>query len=185
MTRSKSIILAIAGFCLPWLLAQTGSAQPFYPASLQTVSISTNASGKLIYQNFGNRQLIHQAASAAGITNLAGLSVVYDRKADALEVVSGTNDTLVSTPLTFSTGTYLSNTNGTEVQRFAGVYWETNLTASGSLVVSEQEIAATKRRPARFILDGQLQFTLPASGTNGPVIYLGNVSAGSGEDFRR
>ena len=126
-----------------------------------------------------NRQIIRQAAAEAGLTNVSRLSLVYDRTADALEVVSGTNNTLVSTPLTFSTGTYLSNTNGTQIQRFAGVYWGTNLNASGSLVAGEQITPATSRRPARFNLQGQLQFTLPASGTNGAAIYVGNVSAGT------
>ena len=181
----KKTLIALAGILGALLFPSHNlQAQPYYPASLQTVCISTNASGKLTYQNFGDRQLIRLAASEAGLTNLSPLSVVYNRTADALEVVSGTNHTVVATPLTFATGTYLSNTNGTQSQRFAGVYWGTNLTACGSLVAGEQDIAATSRRPARFTLDGQLQFTLPASGTNGPAIYIGNLNAGVGCDGR-
>jgi len=157
----------------------SGNAPGFYNASLQAVSISTNQSGNLVYRNFGNQNLIQAGATAQGITNLAGLKLVYDQVADALEVVSGTNDTLVSTPLTFATGVFLSNTNGTQIQRFAGVYWGTNLTADGSLVAGEEIVPATTTQPAKFGLQGQLQFVVPASGTNAPVIYVGNVSVGN------
>jgi hypothetical protein len=181
MKKSNLVILAVATVLFQWNGIQSGRAQQIYfPAELDAASVSPNAAGKLIYQALGNHELIRAAASAAGITNLASLALVYNQKADTLEVVNGTNDTLVSTPLTFATQVYLSNTNATEIQRLAWVYWGTNQAASGTLLAGEENLAAITNmtvKPAYFSLQGQLQFAVPASGTNAAVIYAGNVFA--------
>jgi len=176
MTKSKYIIAAVAAAVSQLLSVQSGSAQPFYPAFVSTEGVSTNQAGNLVSQEFGNHELILAGASEQGITNLTGLSLVYDRTADALEVVSGTNNTLVSTPLTFATGVLLSNTNGTQIERFGGVYWGTNQNADGSLVAREQIIPATTNQPARFSLQGELQFVVSQGGTNPTTIYTGEVT---------
>jgi hypothetical protein len=180
MKKTKIMVMAAAAALqMTWI--QSGSAQQFYPASLEASTASTNPAGNLVYQELKNKDLITTCAIGQGLTNLAGLSLVYDANADALEVVSGTNDTLVCTPLTFATVVPLSNTNGTVLQRFAWVYWEGSEAASGSLTATEQIIPATTNQPAKFCLQGQLQFAVPASGTNPAVIYEGTVSASTPE----
>jgi len=177
MNQIKLTLLAAATVAAQLLLSSTGMAQPFYRANLETCTIATNQTGNLAYRSYGNRELIRDAAAQNGITNLSTLSVVYDQTADALEVVSGTNFTLISTPITFATGVALSNTNGV-TQRFGGVYCGTNTTPSGTLVAQQGAVPATAHRAATYSLQGQLQFAVLSSGTNSPVIYLGNVSVG-------
>jgi hypothetical protein len=177
MKKTKMIIVAAAAVLSQMIQIQSASAQQFYPASVDVKSVSTNQAGNLTYQEFGASEIISNTASELGLTNLTGLSLVYDRVADAIEVVSGTNDTLVGTPLAFSGGVTLSNTNGTEIQRIAGVFWGTNQTANGTLVADESNFPATTNRPAEFKLQGQFQFLVAADGTNAPAIYVGNITA--------
>ena len=178
-TNIRAAMMAVAAFVIA---AQTGNAQQFYPATLEAESVSTNQSGNLVYQEFKTKDLITTCANEQGITDLTGLSLVYDAKADALEVVSGTNDTLVCTSLTFADVVPLSNTNGTFLQRFAWVYWETNQTANGSLVAEEQ-ISTTPT--ATFSMQGELQVAVPGNGTNPPTIYVGDLRVGNPESHHK
>jgi hypothetical protein len=146
------------------------SAANLFPVTVNAVSISTNQDGNLTYHSFNNWTLIH-AAAAQGTTNLTGLSVVYSLQADAIEVVSGTNHNVLDTPLSFDGGVSLNNTNSTKVQRFTNVYWETNQTAGGTMVAGEFVRYGATNHITGFSLAGQLQFALPANGTNGPAIY--------------
>ena len=95
-------------------------------------------------------------------------------------MVTGTNRTVVCTPLTFGQGTYLSNTNGTRAERLAWVFWETNHMANGTLAASEKLAYGPTNQITHFRMTGQLQFTVPGSGANPPVIYKGNLIATSG-----
>lgn len=179
MQRTKLFIVAAAIGIAQLASVTTGNAQEFYKAFVSAVSISTNSNGDLTYHLFGNRDLIHSCASQMGLTNDTGLSVVYDRTADAIDVVSGTNDTVLCTPLTFGNGVSLSNTNGTVIQRLAFVSWEGSATANGTLAATEGLGYSTNNTLTFFSLHGQLQFAVPGSGTNAPVIYRGSVIAGS------
>jgi hypothetical protein len=176
--KTKLLIAALAAIGIQLINTTSGHAQEFDSAFVSAVSISTNLTG-LTYHELDNRDLIRHCASEQGITNLTGLHLVYDRTADAVEVVHGTNNTLICTPLAFSNATSLSNTNGTKIQRFAWVSWEGSTVANGTLVAYEQINPATTNHPASFNLRGQLQFNVPASGTNPPVIYIGSINAGS------
>jgi len=154
-------------------------AQDLVPAFLNAISVSTNGTnGNLSYNSFGNKDIIRSCASSAGLTNLEGLKLVFDRTNDTLDVVSGTNQTLVCTPAAFSGGTSLSNTNGTTTQELTFVFWEGSTTANGTLSALEHTYTKTNGMTF-FNLKGQLQFQVPASGTNGPTIYLGSLIAGN------
>ncbi|HKW29462.1 MAG TPA: hypothetical protein VJT54_09010 [Verrucomicrobiae bacterium] len=179
MKGSKLFIVAAAIAVAQFAMVTASNAQEFYRAFVSAVSISTNSNGGLTYHLFGNRDLIHSCASQMGLTNDMGLSVVYDRTADAIEVVSGTNDTVLCTPLTFGNGVSLSNTNGTIIQRLAFVSWEGSATANGTLAATEGFGYSTNNTLTFFSLHGQLQFAVPGDGTNAPVIYRGSVIAGS------
>jgi hypothetical protein len=111
-----------------------------------------------------------------------GLCVVYDLNADAIEVVSGTNKTVVCTPLTFSNDVTLSDTNNT-TQRLAWVTWEGGSGPNGTLAAREHFRYGVSNQLTGFSLIGQLQFAVPGNGTNAPVIYRGSVVAAS--DFFR
>lgn len=185
MKRTKLFIAAAAIAVNQLGAVTTGNAQEFYKAFVSAVGISTNSNGDLTYHLFGNRDLIHSCASQMGLTNEMGLSVVYDRTADAVDVVSGTNKTVLCTPLTFGNGISLSNTNGTVIQRLAFVSWEGSAMANGTLAATERLAYSTNNTLVFFSLKGQLQFAVPSDGTNAPVIYRGSIVAGSNlfEDF--
>ena len=177
MKTAKLVIATVVTAASQLIGAQSGNAQQFFPASLELSSVATNAAGNLAEQRLSNKSIISIFAAEQGITNVTGLSLVYDAKADAVEVVSGTNDTLIATALTFAESVDLNNTNGTALQRFAWVYWGSSTTPNGSLVAGEQIIPAITTKPAHFSLQGQLQFGVPASSTLAPAIYAGNLSA--------
>ena len=181
MKNTKSLLIAAAtAITLQLVGASSGRADEVYPAFVSAISISTNSSnGGLTYHRFGNWDIIRECASSMGITNLQRLSLVYDRTTDALDVVSGTNKTVVCTSAMFSGGTSLSNTNGTATERLTFVYWEGATVANGTMAASEHTYTATNGMTF-FNLRGQLQFSVAGSGTNGPTIYLGSLVAGNG-----
>lgn len=178
MRNTKSLFIGITAAVAVLLTSvSTGRAQELVPAFLSAISVSTNSTGNLTYHSFGNRDIIRNCASGAGITNLQGLCLVYNRTNETLDVVSGTNKTLICTPAAFSGGTSLSSTNGTVTQELTFVFWEGSTTANGTLSAVEHTYTATNGMTF-FNLKGQLQFSVPASGTNGPTIYLGSLIAG-------
>ncbi|HEX4644749.1 MAG TPA: hypothetical protein VH598_04000 [Verrucomicrobiae bacterium] len=179
MKKTKWIIVAAAAVAVQLAGVSSGSAQQLYPAFVSATCISTNGSGELTYRSFRNRDIIRDCASKMGITNLTGLSLAYNRTADTLEVVSGTNKTVVCTPATFSGGTSLSNSNGTKIQRLTFVFWGGATTANGTLLASERVHTETNGMTF-FNLRGNLQFSVAASGTNAPMIYAGGLDAGNG-----
>ena len=173
----KCLAVAVAAFSLQLLGTATGSAQDLFPAHVNVVGISTNSGdGNLAYKELDNRDLIQAAASANGLTNLDGLSLVYNVEGSDVEVVSGTNKTVIGTPLTFSGGVSLSNTNDTKAHLLKWVYWGTNSVASGTMAAGERIQYGSSNQITGFTLEGQLQFALPDNGTNGPTIYLGHLN---------
>ncbi len=172
----KYLVVALAALSTQLIGAPASSAQDLFQVNLNAIGISTNLDGKLVYKEFDNRDLIRETASANGVTNLTGLSLVYDVEGSDVEVVSGTNNTVIGTPLTFSGGVSLTKTNGTAGQLLEYVYWDTNTVASGTLAAGEQIRYGSTNQITDYSLQGQLQFALPDNGTNGPAIYLGNIS---------
>lgn len=183
MRNTKSLFIGITVALAVELAGVASSrAQELVPAFVSAVAVSTNGTnGNLTFHPFGNRDIIRNCASSAGLTNLEGLRLVYDRTNETLDVVSGTNQTLVCTPATFSGGTSLSNTNGTVTQELTFVFWEGSTTANGTLSAIEHTFTATNGMTF-FSLKGQLQFAVPANGTNSTTIYSGSLIAG-GEPF--
>lgn len=175
MLKSKCLAVTLATLGMQLVGTPVSSAADLFPVTVNAVSISTNQTGNLTYHPFNNWTLIHAAAAQQGLTNLTGISVVFNLQADDVEVVSGTNNTVLDTPLTFAGGVSLNNTNDTKVQRLANVYWETNQTASGTLVAGESIQYGATNQITAFNLAGQLQFALPGDGTNSPVIYYGLI----------
>lgn len=157
----------------------SGNAQELFRAQVQTIAVETNGSGGLSYSRYGNRQIIDAAALAAGITNPSGLRLVYNLTADKLQVVMGTNNTVVASPITFAEGVSLSKTNGTLVELLSWVFLGTNMTASGTLRATEHLHFGTSNELQNFQLTGQLQFATPAAGTNPAVVYSGSITAAS------
>jgi hypothetical protein len=156
-----------------------GSDTNLVPASVQLTCVTTNSSGNLVYERVSTWSFIKECASEMGVTNLAGLSLVYNRSNSSLDVVSGTNHTVLCTPLSFSGGLAFSNTNGTVVELQPYVFVETNTTASGVLTATEHISPGTTNRPPFFSLIGQLNYTEPANGTNPPAICHGSLFVGS------
>lgn len=179
MKNTKLNLIAFASVLSLSLGIQTLGAQD-YGVMVKTTRITTNGTGGLVYHAYRNRDIIRECARENGITNLTGLTLVYNRTADALQVVTGTNHTVVCTPLSFSGGTWLSNSNGTRAERLTFVFVETNTVSSGTLAATERFMFGPSNTVARFSLSGRLQYTVEAAGTNGPAIYRGTIKAGRG-----
>ena len=171
-----------AGAFITTVSTQSSLAQAntnLVPANVQLTCVTTNSSGNLVYERVGTSTFIKECAAEMGVTNFSGLSLVYDRSNSSLEVVSGTNHTVLCTPLTFSGGLALSNTNKTVTELQTYVFVETNTVASGVLTATERTSPGTTNRPPFFSLVGQLNYTEPASGTNPPAICHGTLFVGS------
>ena len=179
MKSTKLIIIGVATVFSLSLGIQSTRAQN-YPASVNAISISTNSSGNLVYHKFRNGDIIRQCAHDEGVTNLMGLHLVYNRTADELQVLGGTNGTnVICVPLAFSGGTWLSNSNHTKAERLTFVSVETNSVTSGTLSATERFAYGPSNKITFFSLTGQLAYTVPAKGTNAAVIYRGGLSAGT------
>jgi hypothetical protein len=193
MNKSKIIILSAIAVVLQLMGAPSTRAQELFKALLQVTCISTNQNGGLVYTNFGNRELIAQCAADEGITNVTALSLVFNPTADALQVVTPTNNTevgmnhviigtnqfLICTPLTFTDIVSLSDTNTNKIELLASVLVETNSVASGTLAATERFRYSTNELTS-FSLIGRIQYAVGANGTNSPSIYRGVLLAGSG-----
>jgi hypothetical protein len=163
------------------VVTQTSVAQTnanLFPASIQLTCVGTNGSG-LVYDRTRTSDFIQECASESGVTNLAGLSLVYNSSNSSLEVVSGTNQTVVCTPLTFSGGFSFTNTNNSVVERLAFVFVETNTVSSGVLTATERFSAGTSNRPPSFSLIGRLSYVEPAAGTNSAEVCRGVLLVGN------
>lgn len=179
MRTSNILILAGVAFAAQCLIVSSSVAQELYHVVVSTVSVETNASGGLSYEGFGNREIIRQVASDLGITNRTGMRLVYNRTADAVEVVRGTNNTVLATPMTFGGGVSLSKTNDRVRERLSFVFVNQNQQANGSLRATEHYVFGTSNQVTHFNLEGRLQFAVAANGTNAATIYSGNISAGT------
>lgn len=178
MRTSKILVVAGVALATQCLVASSTMAQELYHVVVSAVRVETNGTGGLSYEGFGNRQIIRQAATDLGLTNLSGLQLVYDRTADAVEVVSGTNNTVVATPLAFSGGTSLSKTNDRVRERLSFVFVDKSTTADGSLRATEHYNFGPTNQVTHFELQGRLQYAVAANGTNAAEIVSGNISAG-------
>jgi hypothetical protein len=184
MRKNSILVWTITVGLAPWLGVPCAKAQELYKTYVSEVCISTNASGSLVYKPFGNRDFIRKCARDQGITNLTGLSLVFNRTANALQVVSGSNHVVICTPLSFSGGVSLSKSNQTKVERLEWVYADADTMADGTLLATERSFLTASNQPTGFLLTGRLQYTAPAGGTNGPAIYSGTIIVGPGFDFR-
>jgi len=182
LIKPNCLAAILATLSMQLVTAPVSSAVNLFPVTVNAFGVSTNQDGNLTYSKFNNWTIIHATAASQGITNLTGISLVYNLQADDIEVVSGTNNTVLGTPLSFDGGISLNNTNETKIQRLANVYWQTNQTASGTLLVGESIRYGSTNQVIRLSFVGQLQFAASGSETNGPTIYYGLVQTSrSGE----
>jgi hypothetical protein len=157
-------------------VAQTNTN--LFRADIHVTCVFTNASGNLVYERNNTSDFIQDCASDHGITNLTGLSLVFNRSNSTLQVVSGTNQTLVCTPLSFTNGLSLTNTNHTVIELQKFVLVESNTVVSGVLTATEHLTYGTSNQLTSFTLIGRLSYTEPASGTNPPAICRGILLVG-------
>jgi hypothetical protein len=175
--KTSNLFTLVAILILPGLKT-TGNAQDLLSARVSTRCVMTNQTGGLSHSRYGNREIINQAADAAGITNRMGLRLVYNRTNDDLEVVMGTNHTVVATPITFSDAVSLSKTNGRVTERLAWVFLGTNAAPSGTLRATENSSFGTSNQLTHFSFHGQVQFAVSASTNEAAAIYAGSIFAG-------
>lgn len=175
----------LAATALASLVATTGVAQTnsnLVRASISVTCVSTNTNGNLIYDYNNTSDFIADFVTGLGITNLNDLSLVINLTNSSLQVVRGTNQTLVGTALTFTNGLFLMNSNQTVVELQSDIRVGTNTTATGVLTATEQFGHGASNDLASFSLFGQLSYIEPAVGTNPPSICRGKLIVfGKGE----
>jgi len=193
MNKSKVIIVSVIVMFVESMGSYASRAQELFNALLSATCISTNQAGGLVYQQFGNKDLIRECAADEGVTNTTGLSLVYNLTADALQIVTGTNNAAVGTnhvivgtnqflicsPLTFTDILSISGTNTNKVELLASVFVETNTVASGTLAATERFHYAPTNILSSFSLVGRIQYAVAASGTNAAKLYRGVLVVGS------
>ena len=180
MKATNITLLAAAAVICQCAGTRSCNAQPLFKVLVNAVSTSTNSSGALVVKRFGNREIIKHCADEAGVTNLSDLSLVYDRGADALQVVSGTNQSVVCTPMSFDGGVSVGNAAGTRIERLAFVYLGTNQEASGTMEATEHLAYGTTNQLTRFTLNGRLQFAVAGDSNNAAAVYQGVIVANPG-----
>ena len=193
MNKSKIIIFSAIVMLLQSAAVQSIGGQELFRALLSLNCVSTNQDGTLVYERFGNQDLISSCAQDEGITNVTGLHLVYTRASNALQVVTSTNNSLVGTnfslvgsnqllictPLTFGSVVSLSGTNTNKVELLASVFVETNTVANGTLAATERFTRNSSNELTGFSLVGRIQYATAASGTNSAMICTGVLVAGS------
>ena len=182
-TGTLVLTLGIALSC--GLGALPSQAQEIYRAFVSLTAVSSNQSGGLVYRSLGNQAFIRKCAREQGITNLSGLSLVFNRTSNSLEVVRGTNHDLVCTPLSFSGGVSVGKTNGTRVERLEFVYVGSSMMADGTLAATERYVFGPSNQLTGFSLSGRLQYAVSGSSSNHTAIYTGSLIAGPGFMMRR
>lgn len=192
MKKYNAILVLTTSAFLLFLGPVSARAQQLFPAVLSASCVSTNTSGGLSSEHMGNHDLISQCAADLGITNLSGLSLVYNLRSNALQVVAGTNQTsvgtnhtvigtnlyLICTPLRFTNVVWLSTTNTNQVELLSSVFVETNSRPTGTLTATERFQYGTSNQLTAFSLIGRIQFAELANGTNGASICRGVLLAG-------
>lgn len=192
MKKCKGILVLATATCLQFMGLQTVRAQQLFPAIFSATCVSTNNKGGLSSEHMGNRDLISDCAADLKITNLTGLSLVYNLTANELQVVAPTNQTsvgtghtiiatnlyLLCTPLRFTNIVWLSTTNMSRVELLSSVFVETNSRPTGTLAATERFHFGPTNQLTSFSLIGRIQYAVTASGTNGASICRGVLLAG-------
>ena len=180
MKSFRPILLAVVTVCSQFLLTASSPAQSspnLYKVFISLDGVTTNDFGRLIRIFAGKSDIVSRCATQNSISNLNYLTLVYDRDADAVEVVIRTNGAVVCSPLAFSGGFALSNTNDTVRQRIAFVYTEGSADASGTIIANERFAYGTNGVVTGYSLNGKLQFALTPTDRSSK-IFSGFVTTG-------
>ncbi|MDB6058102.1 MAG: hypothetical protein JWO95_1946 [Verrucomicrobiales bacterium] len=151
----------------------SNAAQDRYNVRVEATCSSTNKFGRLVSTLIQNRDIVRHCAEAAGISNPAGLVLVYDRSADALQVVNRTNGLLICTPIAFAGDVSVTNGTRTVRQRLALTLSEVNRAVDGTLNATETNGHDSQGGDTNFRLNGTLRFATEADTSNGAKIYSG------------
>ncbi len=166
--------LAIALLAGQGVQAQTNTN--LFPLSFKAVCTSTNSSGGLFRELVGNANLIDDCAVEHNITNLTGLSLVFNRTNFSIQVLD-TNGAPLCTSFSFSGGLAFTNTNSTAIVFQRDVFVRTNTTATG--VISGSASWNNTNLAASYGLRADLLYIEPAAGTNAPSICRAELRVGA------
>ncbi len=181
MKSPSKILLAAALVALSqWGFTQRAAAQStnlywvFYFAD----GVTTNNFGRLAGTFASTRDIVRKCAADNGITNANTLALVYDRDADALEVVNRSDGSVICTPFSFSDGTALPNSSGTFRERLALVHLDGSGDVAGSVRASERYAYNLDGDVVRIFITGRLQFAVTGDAVR-TRIYTATFSTGS------
>jgi hypothetical protein len=175
----KTLSFAAAAIFSQFLFIQTIAAQSspnLYKVIIRLDGVTTNDFGRLIGVFAEKGDIVRRCAIENGISS-GGLVLVYDRDADALEVVNRTNAAVVCSPFVFSGGFSLSSATGRSRERLTFTYLEGSGEASGTLRATERFTYDSNGNVIGFSLTGKLQFALTPSDRSSK-IYSGFLTTG-------
>jgi len=158
--------------------ASAQSSANLYKAFVSAEGVTTNNSGRLAGVFASNRDIIRRCANDNGITNISNLTLVYDRNADALQVVNRSTGELICTPIEFSGGLSLTNANGTTVEQLSFIYLNGSDQAAGTLRGTKRFRYDNSGNIIRFSFNARLQFAVTGEEARSK-IYSAFLSTGS------
>ena len=164
----KAVLLSLALALFPF--TQEGQAQTnLLPVKFNAVCTSTNSTG-LVRERVTGMNLIDDCAVESGLSNLDGLTLVFNVTNFSVQVVD-TNGVALCTSLAFTGGLIFTNTNSvtesgsntTQIVFQQDVVVGTNQAASGVISGSAKWNDSDL---SSFRLNATLLYTEPATGTN-------------------
>jgi hypothetical protein len=155
------------------ILAQSNNTTDLLGVALREVCTTTNENGSLTNQVFDNARLIQQCAAEVGVTNLGDLSLVYNRTNPALQILSGTNQSILCTAMSFAPRMSMTNNHNTKIEVLSFIFLGTNTMSSGTVCTVETSAAQTNTPFPSLNLIGRFQYSIDANGTNRAAICHG------------
>jgi hypothetical protein len=182
----KKVVPALLAFALLSFAQKSQAQTNLFPATFNEICTSTNTNG-LVKEIVRGINLIDDCAAEAGISNLDGLTLVFNPTNFSVQVIN-TNGSNICTSLAFQGGTTFTNISTnithsasnttTQVVFQRDVLVETNLTSSGLI----SGIASWKgTNMSSFNLNALLLYTEPATGTNSTEICRAVLKVGGGQ----
>jgi plastocyanin len=155
----------------------SGTPQTAYLVNLTGQLLSTNATGSIAVTSMNNKGFIIDCANEKGL-NPTTLALVYDTQADAIEVVSRSDGSLVCTVATFVGGVALGTSDGKRRERQGLVFWEDYDGPKGSMAGTELSKRDTSGNVVTFSFRGSIQIGIEAHDGEATRILKANFVTG-------
>ncbi len=172
---NMALFLAVLTMAPGFLTTRAQSAD-LYKVNVSAICISTNDNGQLRSKPFTARDIIRDCADGQGITNLTGLTLVYNRDVDTVQVVNRTNGAVVCDFMAFDNGVAVANAAGTVRERVAFAYLQDQHNADGTIRGTERYVFDEHGAVIAFHFNGKLHIGTPATDSSRAKVYSGTFT---------